>query len=216
MGDREDEDGNVQTFVATFRLVGPIKRSTFQREAPDLIAEALNDVLYWSWSIRLQGERLRSDLSLEVSRGGELRRLAARRLFSQTSCDEHLLLVCAANLERALLKVPKRYRRDLYVTKDSRRALWLLRNVYEHWDELKRHLRAGTDDAKGTLAKLRKEFPQADPWSFTINPANNTIVLADVVDLNALTLELRRLEASVLRLERARSRARPKAPAETQ
>jgi hypothetical protein len=214
MGDMKD--GDLQPFVATLRFVGPIKRSTFQREAVDPTEEALNDVLHWSWSIRLQGERLISDIPLELSKWGNSPRLGVRRSSSRTSCDEHLLLVCAANLERALLKVPKRFRRDLYVTKDSRRALWLLRNIYEHWDELRRHLRAGTNDAKGTLAKLRKEFPQADPWSFTIDPANNTIILADVVDLNALTLELRRLEASVLRLERARARARPEALAETQ
>jgi hypothetical protein len=84
--------------------------------------------------------------------------------------------------------------------------LWLLRNIYEHWDELRRHLRAGTSDAKGAIAKLREEFPAADPWSFTIDPENREIVLADVVALQTLLKELRSLEARVLRLERSRTR----------
>jgi hypothetical protein len=171
-------------------------------------------VLHWSWSIRLQSERLASDIPLELSLFGGTQRLKSRRSFSRTSCDEHLLLVCAANLDRALLKVPKRLRRDIEVSKEARRALWLLRNIYEHWDELRRHLRAGTNDAKGTLLKLRKEFPQADPWSFTIDPARNNIILSDVVNLNELTSELRRLEARVLRLERTRARAPQTPPAE--
>jgi len=67
----------------------------------------------------------------------------------------------------------------------------------------------GTSDAKGTIAKLRKEFPAADPWSFTIDHESNEIVLADVVALRTLLKELRTLQARVMRLERSRKRGQP-------
>ena len=197
-----------QLMRVTFRIVGPMKRSTFQREQPDFAEEALSDVLHWSWSTRLQIDRLRQDVSVEFAAWSAKHPHRARRAFSATSCDEHLLLVCAANLDRALDRVPKNLRRQLSISKQSRRALWLLRNIYEHWDELRRHLRAGTSDSKGTIAKLRKEFPAADPWSFTIDHRADEIVLADIVALRALLKELRGLEAGVLRLERSRKRDR--------
>jgi hypothetical protein len=148
---------------------------------------------------------LAADVPIELSLLNAKQRLKSRRSFSTTSCDEHLLLVCAANLDRALKRASRRLRSSLEVTQETRRALWLLRNVYEHWDEIRGPLRAGRDDAKETLKKLRDEFPQADPWSFTVDPEYN-IILSDVVDLNALIVELRRLEARVLKLERARAR----------
>lgn len=195
-----------QVMQLTLRIVGPMKRSTFQREQPDLDVEALGDVLHWSWSTRLQMDRLRQGVAAECAAWGAKNPHRARRAFSVTSCDEHLLLVCAANLDRALDRLPKGLRRQLSVTKETRRALLLLRNIYEHWDQLRRHLRAGTSDAKGTIAKLRKEFPAADPWSFTIDHQKDEIVLADVVALRTFLKELRKLEARVLRQERSRKR----------
>jgi hypothetical protein len=186
----------------TFRLQGPIKRSTFQRETPDPVEESLGDVLHWSWSTRMQAARLRQSVSAELIAWNREGRHRTRHAFSKTSCDELLLLVCAANLDRALEKLPKQFRRCILVPKPWRRGLWLLRNVYEHWDELRRHLRAGTDDAKGTVGKLRREFPSADPWSFTIDPESDEVILASVVPLKPLMRELRRLEARILRLER--------------
>jgi len=149
------------TTQVTFRLQGPLKRSTFQREPPDPVEETLGDVLHWSWSTRMQAARLREGVSAEFIAWNREGRHRMRQVFSKTSCDEHLLLVCAANLDRALDKLPKQFRRDIEVPKPWRRGLWLLRNVYEHWNELRRHLRAGTDDAKGTVGKLRREFPNS-------------------------------------------------------
>jgi len=204
----EGQQSPPRTLQLRLRVVGPFKRSTLDRaERPDAIEELLTDIFHWSWSTRLQVDRLRQDVRSELAAWGKARSHVARRAFSTTSADEQLLLVCAANLERALTKAPNRLRRDLQVSKQSRRALWLLRNIYEHWDELRRHVRAGTDDSKGTVAKLRREFPSADPWSFTIDPDKDEIILADVVALKSFVAELRRLEARVLRLERSRKRA---------
>jgi hypothetical protein len=42
----------------TLQIVGPMKRSTFQKEAPDPIEQSIQDLLHWSWSTRLQIARL--------------------------------------------------------------------------------------------------------------------------------------------------------------
>lgn len=193
---------DTEAVTANFRIIGRLKRSTFSREAPDPIDEALDGVLQWSRSIRMQSERLSKDMAVEISLlkdGGR----TFRRASSVTSCDEHLLLVCAANLHRALEKVPNRARRQLVLPKRPVRALWLLRNIYEHWDGLRSHLRAGTDDPKGTLKKIRAEFPAADPFSFVFDGTLNEICIADVVELKPFVQDLRRLEAKVLHLQRA-------------
>jgi hypothetical protein len=195
-----------QLFRVTFKIVGPLKRSTFSSEAPDPTEELLNDLFHWSSSVRRQIRRLGQDVRDELAAWGSNRKLHARRHFSATSCDEQLLLATAVNLDRALQRVSKKLGRHLYVNKDSRRALWLLRNIYEHWDSLRQHLRDGTKDPEGTLEKLRAEFPQADPWSITIDPDTDDIVIADVVPVRPLIRDLRRLEARVLRLERSRRR----------
>lgn len=202
----ESDTKSPDTVRFTFRFVGPFKRSTLERGPVDRVEETLTDVFHWSWATRMQVDRLRYDVRTELEAWSCKRAHAARRAFSTTSADEQLLLVCAANLERALGRLPKKCREELQVSKQSRRALWLLRNIYEHWDELRRHFRGGTDDAKGTVAKLRKEFPAADPWSFTIDPERDEIILADIVALWSFVKELRELEARVLRLERARER----------
>ena len=116
--------------------------------------------------------------------------------------DEHLVLIAAANLDRALQKLPKRVRHRVQLPNPTRRALWLLRNIYEHWDELRKQYRSGTQPLRGAAQKLKAEFPNADPWSFTFDPKSGDIILADVVALTPLLGELRRLEARVLRLER--------------
>src|SRR5947209_6020503 len=46
----------------TFRIEGPMKRSTFQAESPDTVEQAINDLLHWSWSTRLQIRRLATSL----------------------------------------------------------------------------------------------------------------------------------------------------------
>ncbi|WNM62430.1 hypothetical protein [Candidatus Nitrospira neomarina] len=201
------DDQQQRDRLLTLGFVGPIKRSTFQLHVPDLEAEALNDVFHWSSATRFQADRLRNDVAEELATLGRKRRHAARRMFTLTSTDEHLFLVAGANLRRVLIKVPRHLRKRLCVTKDFYRVVVLLRNIYEHWNELRPHIRAGTNDSKGTIAKLRKEFPAAEPWSFTIDRDQNEIILANVVNLRSFTHDLRRLESRVLRIERSRGRA---------
>jgi len=193
-----------QTAKVTLQVVGPMKRSTFQEEAPDPIDEAVNDLLHWSWSTRLQLRRFGQSLRAEFKAWGARPQVRARRQFSATSYDEHAFLVAAANLEGALRRAPKAVRLDAQLPESWRRALWLLRNIHEHWDDLRASYRSKGRQLRGAAQKLRDEFPKADPWSFTFDPGSGAIVMADVVPLESLWKQLRLLEARMLRLERRR------------
>lgn len=197
-----------QTFRATFRLVGPMKRSTFQIEQPDPKEELLNDIWYWSWCLRMQAGRFRKDGLAEIKHWSSSSKHIARKAFSKTSCDEHLILVVATNLDRSLKRVLKNEKSRLKINPDSLRTLKLLRDIYEHWDEMRTELRQNKDTSKKALGKLKKEYPNAEPWSITINPEDNDILLAGVVSINTLIAELRQLEANVLRAERALKRSK--------
>ena len=191
-----------ETVTVTFQVAGPMKRSTFEREKIDPVAEAINDILHWCWSTRLQIRRLRSSLQAEFSGWNGRPRVRARRKFSATSYDEHLVYVAAANLHRALESVPRVIRSEVRFAKVPGRALRLLRDIYEHWDQLRRQLRGDPTKLRGAGAKLRRDFPGADPWSFTFDPRTGDIVLANVVEVKPLLKELRLLEARLLRRER--------------
>lgn len=197
-----------ETAQVTLQIEGLLKRSTFQSEVPDPLNEAMGDVLHWIWSTCLQIRRLRQSLRAEFQAWGDGGRLQKRRAFSSTSYDEHLLFIAAANLDRAIAGAPKTIRREAQLPKSTRRALSLLRNVYEHWDELRRQYRMGTANLRGAARKLKDEFPTADPWSFSFDPRNGDIILADVVALKPLFQQLRLLEASLLRHERRLRRKR--------
>ena len=192
----------MKTAQVTLKIAGPMKRSTFQQQSPDPIEEAVNDLLHWSWSTRLQIDRLTQAVRAEFKAMGWRHGVKRRRRFSNTSYDEHILLVAAANLDRAIRKVPKAIHREVTLPESPRRALWLLRNIYEHWDELGRLYRGGSGALRGAALKLKTEFPKADPWSFTIDPMTGEIVLADVIPLTPLAVELKALETRTLRLER--------------
>lgn len=209
----ERERALTKTVKVTLQVVGPMKRSTFQEERPDPVEESINDILHWSWSTRLQMRRFGQSLQAEFKAWGARPQVHARRQFSSTSYDEHVLLVAAANLDRALRRASEAVRIQAQLSESWRRALWLLRNIYEHWDELRASYRSKGRQLRGAAQKLRAEFPKADPWSFTFDPATGTIVMADVVPLAALWKELRLLEARMLRLERRRRKELHKAAA---
>lgn len=196
-----------KTSKVTLKIVGPMKRSTFGPETPDRVSEASNDILHWSWATRLQIRRLARSLRAEFQAFSTDSRLEARRRFSTTTYDEHLVFVAATNLQRAIDQAPKALRSEVKRAQLPSRELRLLRNVYEHWDQLRQQLRPDATHRTGSAAKLLDEFPDADPWSFTFDPQTGEIVLADVVHLHPLAKELGRLEARLLRHERARARA---------
>jgi len=190
------------TVKVTFKLVGPLKRSTFDRQYSEPRAEAINDLLHWVWSTRLQISRLKRSFVTEFKLLNNGAILKSRRSFSATSYDEHMLMVAAANLDRALKKARKYIRAKEQLPESPRRALWLLRNIYEHWDQLRKEYRQPSGPLKGAALKLKEEFPDAIPWSITFDPKTGEVTLADVIPLGPLVAELRLLEARLLRLQR--------------
>jgi hypothetical protein len=190
----------------TLQVAGPMKRSTFQKEAPDPVEQAIQDLLHWCWSTRLQIGRLSRSIHGEFEAWGRGPRVRSRRAFSRTSYDKHLVYVAAANLQRALDAAPRALRSDVRMAKVPGRVLRLLRDVYEHWDQLRREFRKSDRPVRGAAGRLAKEFPGADPWSFTFELATDDIVFANVVVAKDLTRALRLLEARLLRCERHRQR----------
>ncbi len=205
------------------KMVGPLKRSTFEKNQPDPEWESVSDVRHWSWCCRVQLDRLRTSFLAEFPwRSVRKHDVPQERRFSTTSYDEHCLFVAAANLDRALERGPKELRRVPDLRK-MRRVLWLLRNVYEHWDEIRRAYRAGGSQSEA-VAKLFGEFPEAEPWTLEYHTDDQhgnrkgDIVVAGVVSLDSLTSGLRRLEARALwRLRELRRQGRHRAiePART-
>lgn len=193
----------------TFKIVGPMKRSTFPEKSADPVDESINDILHWTWSTRLQIRRLAQSVRSEFKALSWREGVRRRRRFSNTSYDEHILLVAAANLERAITNAPRALRAEVTLPAHSRRALWLLRNIYEHWDELRRVYRGSSTALRGAALKLKTEFPNADPWSFTIDPKRGEIVLANVVPRTPMLGELRALEHRLLKVERKHRRTAP-------
>ena len=191
-----------QPVQVTLEIVGPMKRSTLAREQQDPIDRAVNDILHWSWSTRLQAQRLTASLGAEFAAWNWRPQVRARRSFSASSYDEHLVFVAAANLSRALDSAPKGLRALTRIADIPARALRLLRDVYEHWDQLRRQVAGDATSISGAAHRLAVEFPCAEPWSLTFDPRTGQVILANVVDLNQLISELRLLEARLLRWER--------------
>lgn len=177
------------------RIVGPIKRSTLAEKQPDREWEATNDVRYWSFCSRIQVERLRRSFVAEMPWSSVTRVIVMERRFSETSYDEHCLVVAAANLNRALRRAPRKLRQAT-VSDETRRALQLLRDVYEHWDVLRKCYRDGNRKS-GAALNLSEEYPGVEPWTLTLHP-DGDIVVAGLISVRALIKDLRALEARAI------------------
>lgn len=194
-GESESQERQ-EDFRFEARVVGPIQRSTLEEKHPDREWEATNDVRYWSYCTRMQAERLGRSFSLELPWNRSQRTVVMERRFSTTSYDEHCLVVAASNLDRALRRAPRTLR-QAGVTDQTRRGLQLLRNVYEHWDELRACYRQGNTKS-GAALKFSKEFPGVEPWTLVFDPDEGDIVIAGLVSVLSLVRDLRNLEARAL------------------
>lgn len=186
----------------TIRVVGPMKRSALDRESTDPIDRSFNDILHWSWSTRLQVDRLKRSLAEEIAAWGRGQRVRARRAFSASSYDEHQVLVAARNLLRAFERAARPLRPVAALPEHHAKALHLLRDVYEHWEQSRRQL-AGAAPLTKAAEKLKSAYPGAEPWSLTYDPRTGAVVLCALVDLESLVPELRSLEARLHRARRA-------------
>jgi hypothetical protein len=173
-----------------------ITRSIIGDEPPDPTEEALNDVLHWVWSWRVQTQRL---LSSTAAEGQAATELDVRRSLSLATYDEHMLVVAGWNLARALARggsVVSAVR----IAEDKHKALRLLRNLYEHWDEQRP---AFQDPAKPKLRSAKEFaelFPKGQPWSITY--MKNDWLLGGVVGINAITDALVSIEGAALEMEK--------------
>lgn len=187
-----EDDGTSQVIKIEARIVGPLRRSTLETDHPDPEWQSLGDVLYWSFCCRLQANRLAQSFMSEFPLGKRLYAFQRKR-FATTSFDEHALVLAAGNLSKALDRGPKSLRRIL--PSKTLRALKLLRDIYEHWENMRATFRQGGPAKIESALKLTNEFPEAEPWTIAIHP-DGDIDLANVVFLRPLSLDLRRLEAS--------------------
>ena len=192
-----------KTIRVVFKLVGPLKRSTLDRADPDPAKQALDDVLFWLWSSRVQITRLRRSFLRELPKR-PVPRLTSRRRFARTSYDEHSFLIAARNLDRAFKRAQTIFP-ELELSDTTRQALRLLRNIYEHWEDHRDTFRSATRQKRQSGETFVRRFPAGDPWSFTFVPRTGDIVLADVVSLADFLSQLRKLEAQVLLLERGQA-----------
>jgi hypothetical protein len=194
--DANKEEDEQSGFRLEVRIVGPIKRSTLEEKHPDREWETTNDVRYWSYCTLAQAGRLVRSFAAEMPWNSSGRRIVMERRFSETSYDEHCLVVAATNLDRALRRAHRKLRQTA-ITDVTRRALQLLRNVYEHWDELRASYRQG-NAKQGAALKLSQEFPGVEPWSLVFNPDDGDVAIAGLISLRSLVKDLRTLEARTL------------------
>jgi hypothetical protein len=121
-----------------------------------------------------------------------------RRAFSATSYDEHILLVAGANLLRALDR-GKEHLPPISFPSKTLRALDLLRNIYEHWDEQRDAFRLLTLKKTKSGKSFVEEFPDGKPWSMKYQ--ESSVLLGGVLDLVAFQEGLDDLEAILIEHE---------------
>jgi hypothetical protein len=188
------EDGTRGTIRIEGSVVGPLKRSTLDLGHPDPEWQALGDLLYWAWCFRLQASRLSNSVKSEFPIGVRPY-VQQRKLFATTSYDEHIFLVTAGHLDQALKKA-RRYLRGHghALPREKLRALQLLRNVYEHWQEVRDTFRTDGPEKTRSALDLLENYPQAEPRILMLYP--DDIVVAGVVSLKDMVADVRRLEAA--------------------
>jgi len=190
-----------KTFTVTFKSVGPITRTTVGEERPDPKEEALGDVLHWIWSWHLQVGRLHESMQVPLNSRDPL---GNRKASSRTSYDEHMLLVAGGNLARAL-NCAKPYMPQISIPEETCKAMKLLRDLYEHWDEQRLVFQEKTRTKKRSAKDLAKHFPAARPWTTVFT--DDDVLLGGVVGINELSKTLGPIEQEILRLEAKRGRS---------
>lgn len=200
------------TFMG-YQAMGPVIRSTHEEMHPDSEWQAVNDVLYWSWCLRLQASRLRSGVDAELTSAAKLYAWQRKR-FATTSFDEHGLVVAGGSLYETFRRSEKCLR-GLRPPQETLEILHLLRNIYEHWYGTRVSFRQGGTDKISAALELTKKYPDAQPWKLAIFE-NGDILLAGKISLKDMVRDLRALEASAhWRSRRLRREGRHQAQAKS-
>jgi hypothetical protein len=181
------------TFMG-YPVVGTLQRSTHEEMHPDSEWQAVSDVLYWSWCIRLQAGRLRGDIQSELTSRSRLYPWQRKR-FATTSFDEHVLVVAGGSLYETFDRFGK-YLRGLQPPQETLKILHLLRNVYEHWYGTRATFRKGGTDKSGAALRITEKYPGAEPWRLDILCEKGDVLLARKLSLAQMVEDLRKLEAA--------------------
>ena len=176
---------------ATFKVVGAVTRSTVGDEP----ADPLEDVLHWVWSWRTQLRRLQTST---VEQGAGDTAIDRRRSSSRASFDEHMLAVVGWNLTRALDTAQGRLP-EVTVSRHTRDALRLLRNLYEHWDQQRLSFGSKTVTKTRSGAEFSTLFPEGRPWSIAFTATE--WYLGGVLAIGALTRQLDTIENEILAIQ---------------
>jgi hypothetical protein len=193
-----NEPEKSQTIKVHIQAVGPLTRSTVGSEPVPPEEEALDDVLHWIWSWRLQIRRISDSFDVQGSGSTNVER---RQSWSRFSFDEHVLTVTGWNLARAIKRAEALYP-EIRLSEQKSEALKLLRHLYEHWDEQRTAFRSSTGPKDRSAAAFADRFPEGRPWTMVFD--RNDWILGGVVRLNELTRELSVLEPIILAIEERR------------
>jgi hypothetical protein len=145
--------------------------------------EKVDHSLHWAWSCQLQLRRLLDSTSAEWKLS-EQDPVEKRKVFSRTSYDEHMFLVAACNLVRAVDLTVKDFPQLKPFIVHSE-AIRLLRNIYEHWDEIR------SDGPSRSVDDFRNKFPQAQFYSITYT--DRSPVIAGILSLAEFRAQLEEL-----------------------
>lgn len=147
----------------------------------------LSEVLHWVWSCRLQVKRYVESLQAEMTDHTVLDSVTSRRLFSQSTYDEHVLLLAARNLIRELSRSGKALP-ALRLPASTLRATKVLRDGYEHFHELS--VRTRNDLLRFNASPRRAEF------------GADGVVIGGVFNITEFHKALVKLEAELLQFEK--------------
>ena len=153
------------------------------------------EILHWVWSTQTQIYRYDENLGKEMD-SGEAEKLDRMRMCSLTSYDEHLILVAARNLIRAIDMLDEDDS-TITIEQSLRDDLKELRDIYEHWDITKNCLNQKDYEKSRSAKKFMNRNPSGRPFSVALTAKGSK--LAGVVDLNILLKELKTLETVLVK-----------------
>lgn len=166
---------------------------------------AVKDLLHWVWSCQLQIARFTQDLTTEWNEAVAAETdVEARKRFSKTTFDEHMVFVAARHVLRAVEQVGEAGLQEQLPDENLTRAIELLRNIREHWDEQRERFSDPDAELERSGKRFAELYPDANPWSSTIT-AKGYLKLGDVVSVDELMDALNRLEEVGLSIEERNS-----------
>lgn len=156
----------------------------------------VSEALHWIWSWNVQLDRLYLSTKAEWNMNQtEISSLESEKICSRTSLDEHLLLVVGRNVLRAIDCLPP-HLADGTIPTNTREALNLLRNIYEHWDEQ----RAAFENPGIPKTRSGKCFSKKYPNGIlrSITYAQDDFYIGGVVGLKSFSNQLSELAHRLL------------------